>query len=72
MRNIWDEQKRIIKRQKESAVFSRPRKLFSKHTEKGLAKTKERLLEHLELREAIMDFFPDYQRYLGEGGFIKI
>ncbi len=72
MRDIWDEERKAAKKQKESVVFSRSRGAFGKHAEDGLAKTQKYLFEHLELKKAAMDFFPNYQRYLGEGGFAKI
>jgi len=40
--------------------------------EEGLAKARKYFLEYLELKRVVMDFFPDYQMYLGEGGFTKI
>ena len=80
MRNVWDGKKEVVKRQgvrlpmigtvgQGSAVFSKSRKAFGRRTEEGLAKTKKYFLEHLELKRVVMDFFPDYQKYLGEGGF---
>ena len=72
MRDIWDEERKAAKKQKESVVFSRSRRPLGRHTEEGLAKTQRHFLEHLELKKVVMDFFPDYQRYLGEGGFTKI
>lgn len=68
MRDIWDEE-RAAKRQKESAVFSKSRRAFGKQAEEGLAKARKYFLEHLELEKVVMDFFPEYERYLGEGGF---
>ena len=72
MRDIWDGERRTAKIQKEPAVFSRSRGSFEKHAEEELAKTQKHFLEHLELKKVVMDFFPEYQRYLGEGGFTKI
>jgi len=73
MRDIWDGEREAVKKEKESAVFSRSRRAFGKQAEKeGLAKARKHFLEHLELKKVVMDFFPDYQRYLGEAGFTKI
>ena len=72
MRDIWDEKRKAVKKQKESVVFLGSRSPFEKHTEEGFAKTQRYLLEHLKLKKVVMDFFPAYQRYLGEGGFTKI
>lgn len=72
MRDMWDEERGAVQKQREPAVFLRSRRAFGKQAEDGLAKTKKYFLEHLELKKVAMDFFPDYQRYLGEGGFTKI
>lgn len=72
MRDIWDEERRAFKKQQESAVFSKSRKAFGSQAEEGLAKSKKYFLEHVELKKVVIDFFPDYQRYLGEAGFTKI
>ena len=72
MRDIWDEKRKAARKQKESVVFLGSRRPLERHTEEGLAKTQKYLLEHLELKKVVIDFFPDYQRYLREGGFTKI
>lgn len=72
MRNIWDGERKAVKEQKESAVFSGSGRAFGKQAEEGLTKTRKYFFEHSELKKVVMDFFPDYQRYLGKGGFTKI
>lgn len=72
MRNAWDEERRFVKPKRESAIFSRSRAVVRKQAEEEIAKARKYFLEHLELKKVVMDFFPDYQRYLGEGGFTKI
>lgn len=84
MRDIWDGERKTAKIQKESAVFSRSRGSFEKHAEGlapqsfsaknlgGRAKTQKYFLEHLELKKVVTDFFPEYQRYLADAGFLKI
>jgi len=72
MRDIWDGERKAAQKQKEPAVFSRTKRAFSKQAEEDIAKTKKYFLEHLELKRAAMNFFPDYQRYLGGAGFTKI
>ncbi len=74
MRDIWDEERRAAaaKPKRESAVFSRSRVAVGEQAEEGLAKVKKYFFEHLELKEVAMDFFPEYEKYLGEGGFTKV
>ena len=72
MRDLWDEEKRGDKEQKESSVFSKSKRPFGKQAEEGLAKTREYYLEHLKRKKMAMDFFPEYQRYLADAGFSKI
>ena len=72
MRDVWDKEKRADKKQMESAVPSRFRRTSGKYAEGGLAKTQKYFLEHLELKKIVMDFFPEYYRYLNKAGFTKI
>ena len=74
MRDLWDEERRAVaaKPKRESAAFSRSRVAIGKQAEEGLAKAKKYFLEYLELKEVAMDFFPEYEKYLGEGGFTKV
>ena len=72
MRDIWDGERKAVKPKRESAIFSRSGVVVGKQTEEGLAKVSKYFLEHLKLKKAVMDFLPDYQRYLREGGFTKI
>ena len=74
MRDIWDEERRAVAAEpkRESAVFSKSRRAVGQHAEEGLAKTQKYFLEHLELKKVVMDFFPGYEKYLGEAGFTKI
>ena len=78
MRNIWDKEKEVAKRQgarlpmtgtvgQESAVFSKPKRVLGRQ-----AKTQKYFMEHLELKKVAMDFLPDYEKYLGNAGFTKI
>ena len=72
MRNVWDEKRGVAKRQGGSAVFSKPKRVFGRQAEEGLAKTKKYFMEHLKLKKVAMDFLPDYEKYLGNAGFTKI
>ena len=82
MRNVWDEKKlpkdkalacqQLVLSRQGPAVFLKSRKAFVKQMEEAIAKTKKYFFEHLKLKRAVIDFFPDYQRYLGEAGFTKI
>ena len=71
MRNVWDEKKKVTKKQGGSAVFLKSRRVIERQAKEGFAKTQKYFLKHLELKKVVMDFFPDYQRYLGEGGLLK-
>lgn len=64
MRDMWDKERVAVQKQSEPAVFSRTNGASRKHAEEGFAKTKKYFLEYLELKKAVMDFFPEYQRYL--------
>ena len=71
MRDIWDEKRKKGRPETERthSSLSSTKGPFGKHAEEGLAKTRKYFLEHFELKKVAEDFFPDYQRYLGEGGF---
>lgn len=74
MRDLWDKEKSLIKAQEsqnEIDIPQVPRQLGEQEQE-GLVKTRRYFLEHLELKKVVMDFFPEYQRYLGEAGFLKV
>ena len=78
MRDIWDEERKVAKNIERVCGFFKVEETFGeacrmgRHAEEGFAKTQRYFLEHLELKKVVMDFFPDYQQYLGEGGFTKI
>lgn len=80
MRDIWDgerKRKRIAheqerRRQAVHFLSDDRENVFQRHlelNERPLKKIQGYYHEHLELKKVAMDFFPDYQRYLGGGGF---
>ena len=62
MRDIWDEGKILPRRERRLTGFEK----------EGLVKHQKYFLEHLRRKKAVMDFFPEYEKYLGEAGFTKI
>jgi len=72
MRNLWDEERKTTKVQKKAAVFLKKRRAIGKYGKEGLAKTQKYFLEHLKRKKMVMDFFPDYEKYLNKAGFLKI
>ena len=85
MRDRWDEERKIVKKQKESPVFSKQRACGKQarlpapraqasggQAEEGLAKNREYFFDRLALKKTVMDFFPDYEKYLNDAGFSKI
>lgn len=87
MREIWDKEKgpqaekkhrKERQTQQQSTCFPNNKvreSSFRKHfelKEKQLVKIRKYYIEHLELKKTALDFFPEYQKYLGEGGFTKV
>lgn len=77
MREIWDEEKKLKKR--DAFSFSRRFCLPDRQARGGdcrgaeqLMKIRKYYLEHLELKKVALDFFPGYEKYLGEAGFSKV
>lgn len=74
MREIWDEERKL-KRKRDIFSFSQQSRsgdCLGAEQEKQLVKIRKYYLEHLELKKVALDFFPEYEKYLGEAGFLKI
>jgi len=48
------------------------KRILNKQEKEGLFKTRKYFLEHLKRKKMVMDFFPEYGRYLADAGFLKI
>lgn len=73
MRDIWDKERKGDRPETErSRSFLKIESSCGETSRRRSCQSKKYFLEHLELKKVAMDFFPDYQKYLGEGGFTKI
>ena len=51
---------------------TKKKKTLNRQEKEGLLKTRKYFREHLKRKKAVMDFFPEYQKYLADAGFSKI
>ncbi len=72
MRDIWDKDKKALNVQKEGRILARRERRLTGFEKESLAKHQKCFMEHLRRKKLVMDFFPEYEKYLGEGGFTKI
>lgn len=68
MREVWDK-RRVADMQKGPVTVSQKRQAFNEKDLEELARQKEYFREHLKRKKMVMDFFPEYYKYLDEGGF---
>lgn len=79
MREIWDEERKLKKEKREKEQYFRSvaqsaswRRTAARKRAEQLTKIRKYYLEHLELKKVALDFFPEYEKYLGEAGFLKV
>jgi len=63
---------RTATRKRDIFSFSQQSRRGDSRGAEQLMKIRKYYLEHLELKKVALDFFPKYEEYLGEAGFLKV